>query len=409
MSTYLPAMVLALGTGIALPAVPTLARSFHISFGLATGVTTSFLLGTVIGTVPTGWIIDRIGRRRVMLTGPLLTAGMAFLTVTAHSFPELLLYRFFDGFASQMWLLGRMAAIAHGTAANQRGKQVSWMFGMDNTGKLAGPIVGGFIATSWGVRAPFVIYGFLALLALIPTFAFTEDTPRRARTVAADAPRQPMTIREIVMPRLVYFAVVFFAALARGPLWADLLYLYAAFAYHLSAKEIGLLATSAACISLPIGFIAGWLLDKFGRKRAMIPGFIGVMLTMGGLAVTAFFHFSFQWYLAIFLCGVAMQALTGGSIQTIGTDVAPPEAQGKFLGLWRFAQQGGTAISPLIFATLASRVDYGSSFIFISSAAGVVAYLMLRHIPETGNVPARGRVGRARPKDSTQTPRIRDG
>ena len=44
-STYLPAFVLALGTGIAVPAIPTLAKSFGVEFGAASGIITAFLLG----------------------------------------------------------------------------------------------------------------------------------------------------------------------------------------------------------------------------------------------------------------------------------------------------------------------------------------------------------------------------
>src|SRR5271156_5129798 len=94
-STYMPALILALGTGIALPAIPQLARSFHVGVAEATFVTTSFLIGSVIGTLPAGWLIDRLGRRRVMLVGPLLTSAMAFAVLTAHSFNQLLIYRFF--------------------------------------------------------------------------------------------------------------------------------------------------------------------------------------------------------------------------------------------------------------------------------------------------------------------------
>jgi MFS family permease len=400
-STYLPALVLALGTGIALPAVPTLARSFHVSFGVATGVTTAFLIGSVLGTLPTGWLIDRLGRRKVMLVGPLLTAAMAFLVVTATSFDQLLVYRFFDGMASQMWLIGRLAGISHNAAPSQRGKQVSWLFGMDNTGKLAGPVAGGFLATAWGDRAPFLAYGILALLAFIPGFLFLKDTPRRAEVAATSAASAAaaaksgagpgpapaagkFTVRDIVRGRVVYFGVAFFAALARGPVQADLLYLYAAFAYHLSPRSIGFLATSATCISLPLGFFAGWMMDRFGRKRTMLPGFTGVVLTMSALAVTAWVHISFPWYVVIFLTGIAMQSLTGGSIQTIGADVAPPQARGRFLGMYRFTGQAGVAVSPVVFAFLADNVDYGASFVFIASAAATVSYLLLRHVPETG-------------------------
>lgn len=398
LSTYLPALILALGTGVALPAVPSLARSFHIGFGLASFVTTSFLLGSVLGTLPSGWMIDRLGRRRIMLLGPLLTAAMAFATATAHTFPELLAYRFFDGAAAQMWLIGRLAAISHGAAANQRGRQVSWMFGMDNSGRLLGPLLGGFIATSWGIRAPFVAYGALALVALIPAFMFTKDTPRAERPTTSSA-EQPsrLTARQIVLPRLIYFGVAFFAALARGPSQAQLLYLYAAFAYHLKPAQIGYLAATAGACSLPIGFIAGWLMDRYGRKRTMVPGFTGVTFTMTGLALSAFFHLAFHWYVLIFLAGVVMQALTGGSIQTIGADVAPPEARGRFLGLWRFTGQGGVALSPIMFAGLAAGVNYGAAFLFIAGSAATCAFLLVRYVPETGQVPSETGSSRTEP------------
>ena len=385
-STYLPALILALGTGIALPAIPTLARSFHVSFALATGVTTSFLLGNVFGTLPSGWLVDRVGRRKVMLYGPLLTSAMAFLVATAHTFPELLIYRFFDGCAAQMWLIGRLAGISHGAAADQRGKQVSWMFGMNNTGKLTGPVIGGFIAGAWGVRAPFITYGVLALVALVPAFKFTPDTPRQSRDTGASPSRPKLSLRAIVRPRLVYFGVALFAGLARGPVQADLLHLYAAYAYRLSPEQIGFLATGASIISLPIGFLAGWMMDRFGRKRTMVPGFSGATIAMAGLAIAALLHLSLTAYVLIFYFAIATQSLTGGSIQTIGADVAPPEARGRFLGLWRFAGQGGIAASPIIFAFLSATAGYSVSFLFISLSASVVAGLLIFKVPETGQL-----------------------
>ena len=385
LSTYLPALVLALGTGIALPAMPALARSFHVSFGVASGVVTAFLLGNLAGTIPSGWLIDRFGRRSVLIGGPLLTSVVAFMVAGAHSFPELLVLRFFNGCAAQMWVMARLAAISHGAAAAQRGRQVSWMFGMDNTGKLAGPVLGGFIASAWGARAPFEAYAVLALLALLPTLIFAKNTPRHvpasgAKTRGA-APK--LSLRQIVMPRLVYFGVAMFAGLTRGPVQADLLHLYAAFTYHLGPRQIGYLATGGALITWPIGFIAGWMMDRFGRKRTMVPGFTGVAISMSALAVSAFLHLSLSWYVALFLIGVALQALTGGSVQTVGADVAPPEARGTFLGLWRFTGQGGASLSPVIFALLAVQLNYGSAFLFTAASAMVVAFLLVRYVPET--------------------------
>ncbi len=386
LSTYLPAMVLALGTGIALPAIPVLAKSFDVSFGLASWVLTSFLIGGLAGSLPTGWLLDRVGRRPVMIAGPLLTAGIALLVMTAQSFPQLLIYRFADGWAAQMWLLARLARISLKAAPGQRGRQVSWMYGMDNLGRLSGPLVGGFIATAWGPRAPFGAYALLALLAVLPSLTLSKevDSGPAPKNLAPENATRP-SVWEVVVPRLPFFGIAFFSAMARAPVFADMLHLYAAFAYNLNARTIGILATAASATSLPIGFAAGWMMDRFGRKKTMVPGFFGVTLAMSLLAVTALLHLPLEWYVVVFLCTVAAQSLTGGSIQTVGADVAPPNARGMFLGMWRFTSQIGTSLSPLIFAFLADASGYASSFVFVAASAGVVAILLVTLIPETGN------------------------
>src|SRR5439155_64435 len=80
LALYAPAVVLALGTGIALPAIPVLAKSFDVGFGVASFVVTAFLIGSMAGSLPTGWLINRVGRRPIMIAGPLITAGMATKT-----------------------------------------------------------------------------------------------------------------------------------------------------------------------------------------------------------------------------------------------------------------------------------------------------------------------------------------
>jgi MFS family permease len=383
LSTYLPALVLAIGTGIALPAIPTLAKTYAISFGVASGVVTAFVLGNVFGTIPSGWLIDRFGNRVVLIAAPLITSVTSFAIFFSDNFTELLILRFLTGMAAQMWQMARLAAISYGAAPSQRGRLVSWMFGMDSTGRLAGPIVGGFIAAAWGPRAPFLIFAAMALIALIPTSALAKDTPRQGDGKRGEKAARTMSLRDVIMPRLVYFGVALFAGLTRGPLNADLLHLYAAFAYNLGPAQIGYLATAASCLSLPIGFTGGWIMDRFGRKRTMVPGFTGVTVAMALLAVSAYAHLSLTWYVGLFLLGVATQALTGGSVQTVGADVAPAEARGTFLGIWRFTGQGGVALGPIIFALVADTVDYGTAFMFTSSCAAVVAFLLIRYVPET--------------------------
>jgi MFS family permease len=124
-------------------------------------------------------------------------------------------------------------------------------------------------------------------------------------------------------------------------------------------------------------------MDRFGRKITMVPGFIGVAITMLAVAATAFLHLSLGWYIGAFLATAAAQSLTGGSVQTIGTDVAPPDARGMFLGLWRFVGQVGTAASPSLFAFLADRFGYGYSFVYVTITAVIVLVLLIGYVPDT--------------------------
>lgn len=385
-ATYLPALILSTGLGIALPAIPALANSFHVSFGVASGVITLFLVGSLCGTLPAGWLVDRFGRRPVLIAGPLIIAVSTLCIAQTTSFTVLLALRFTSGFAQQMWLVSRLAAISHGAAANQRGRQISWMYGMDNLGRLVGPLAGGFLAASLGIRAPFVAYAALALLALVPTVLLSADTPRRA--TASDETNLvafARTLRDIIVPRLAFFGIALFAGLTRGPFFADLFHLYAAYTYRLAPTQIGYLATSAAVIALPLQFVAGWLLDNLGRTRTMIPGFLGVAISLCLLASSAYLHLNIYWYVAFFLVAVVTQSLTGGSVQTIGADVAPPHARGTFLGLWQFTGQGGQTIGPLVFAALADRINPGTAFVFTACCAlGVLTFLVIASTRSAG-------------------------
>src|SRR5256885_705474 len=143
LTIYLPAAALALGNGIATPALPVYAKQFDVSFGVASQVFVAQLLGGLVATVPTGFLIDRFGRRNIILLGPALVALSSLLTAFAGSFPELLAFRFLAGWAQQMWMLGRLAMIADTGGDRQRGRQITGMLGMDTTGRLIGPAAGG--------------------------------------------------------------------------------------------------------------------------------------------------------------------------------------------------------------------------------------------------------------------------
>src|SRR4029434_7244126 len=237
-----PAFVFALGFSIATPAIPVLAKSFDTGFGVASLVIVFHALGGLVATVPSGILVDRVGRRPILLGGPLLMAAASWLTAAAPSFPELLIYRFIGGAAMEMWRQARLAIIADVGRRRQRGRHMSGMVGVEGAGRLLGPAVGGILAV-WSIRMPFIAHGALALLAILPSFfMLRESAPVTAKK--EDGPQFHLDTGAVIalMADRKYrgfFCAQFFASMTRGVLWGGTLLLYATYAYGVGPKVLG--------------------------------------------------------------------------------------------------------------------------------------------------------------------------
>src|SRR5579871_2781311 len=219
LSLYIPAAILALGTTMLVPALPVYAQSFGVSFGVASMLVVAASMGSLIAGLPTGYLLDRVGRRKIILAAPLGAALSSLLCVTAHSFPELLAYRFIGGVAAQMWLLGRLAIIADTGGDQQRGRQITGMYATDGVGRISGPLIGGLLATAWDVRLPFIVHAALCLVATIPSFKLIRETApigtRAASTAGVGSGRWRIPPWLLTMPIVTFLVVQFLGAVTR--------------------------------------------------------------------------------------------------------------------------------------------------------------------------------------------------
>lgn len=398
LSLYLPALVLALGQGIIAPALPVYAKSFNIGFGEAALLFVSYQVGTLGATFPTGVMIDRIGRRPVLLAGPLLSALSSLLTVFAGSYPELLVYRFIAGAAQEFWMQSRMAIIADTTTAGQRGRQVTWMVGLQRGGVLLGPALGGLLAELFDVRAPFVAYTVL-LVAILPAFIGVKETARPAKAATADktTAAAPATAKPggsllafiLTTQILCFFAVQFNATISRGA-QDSTFNLYAVYHYGVGPGDLGWMSLLAGIAALPIPFITGSWMDKWGRKRIIVPSFLLLALALSFVSATAFLQWSLELYVLGYVLAQMAQGTTNGTMQVLGADMSPREARGVFLGIWRFVSQGGALIAPAVFAFVAERVSYGAAFFMLAISAALVSVLVGFIMKETAMVGDQG-------------------
>jgi MFS family permease len=396
---YLPAFILALGAGISLPALPLFTRSFDVDFSSASLVIVVHTLGSTISALPSGYLIDRIGGRKVVLAGPIVVAVASLLTATAHSFPELLVYRFLEGCGMQLWIQGRLELITL-AGGGRRGTQITGMFGMDAAGRLFGPAVGGFLAESLGLRAPFVVYGAIALLAILPTFFLTSEARGASAHARANAsqPKVSWTSRSawgaiLTLPILMLLAAQLTSFMTRGSLYGGTLDLYAVYVYGIGPQTVGLLAAVGALMGLPLTFLSGRLMDKIGRRAVIVPAFCVIALSLLLLAASAFGRWPFEAYVAALLFSKVAVSSTSGAMMVLGSDAAPETARGMYFGVLNLTRQFGILVSPAAFALIANSWGFGQAFAMLAAMSLITAllneHLLTRRLSATPAAPRR--------------------
>jgi MFS family permease len=388
-SLYFPAIALSLGQGIATPVLPVYVQQYGVSFEQAALVVILHSIGSLVATIPIGYAMDRWGRRPILLAGPILTAMTSFLIAFASpTFGLLLAWRFLGGSAQQMWQLSRLAMITDTGKDRERGRLITWMMQVGQFSGLFSPALGGFIATYWDIRVPFVFHGVLVLLAIIPSFRTAKETipTGRAGTGGRAFERAPWRVvfRDMRHPQMIAFLTAqFMANFTRGVNRGGLLNLYAAYKYGVGPQEIGLLASANSFLQLPLGFTTGYIMDRWGRKKTIVPGFSLLFVAMLFMTSTAFFDMPFNMYVAAYLCVTFAQGITGGNMQVMGSDLAPSRGRGQWMSVWRFIAESGNQLSPTVFAAVSFLFGYVGSFSVVGFSALSVALLVGLCIRET--------------------------
>jgi MFS family permease len=171
--------------------------------------------------------------------------------------------------------------------------------------------------------------------------------------------------------------------MTRGVLWGGTLLLYAAFAYGAGPQLLGGLATTTSIVGIPITLSCGYLMDRFGRKTTMVPGFVSIALGLMFLASGAQWHWSLASFVAGFLWIHGGHSVTSGSMQVLGSDMAPAVARGRFFGFWRLVGEIGSLVSPALFALVAEQIAYSAAFVLFSLCALATAALLAFSVTET--------------------------
>ena len=147
----------------------------------------------------------------------------------------------------------------------------------------------------------------------------------------------------------------------------------------LDPAQIGTLVAIASTITLLFSLPNGVLVDRWGRKRSLVPGLVLAGGAAALLALVVDFHTALQ---AAVVFGLA-QAMTQGANQTYAMDLAPEDRRGAFLGMWSSFQSFGAFIGPLSVGIIVEVYGFSAAFYSVAVVMVLAGLAMGMFGPET--------------------------
>jgi MFS family permease len=375
---YLPTALLAFGQGLLLATLPLFADGFGVSYELISLAVSAAALGTLAMDLPAGALLHRLGLRPAMIIGCAMVAASTLALVVVEQFSYLIALRVIAGVGTALWGLSRHAYITEVIPPAQRGKAISTFGGINRIGVFGGPLIGGIVATAFGLRASFAVSAVLATAALVIAILLVRPVSRvdAELTIRHRWLRVGLTLRAAWRDFLAASVAQTFAQMIRQGRHL-IIPLYAQNQLGLDVAAIGLIMSISAIVDVSMFVPAGILMDRFGRKVASVPSF-GVMAL--GVALIPFATDFGSLLLAAIVIGLG-NGLGSGAMMTLGADLAPPGATGEFLGIWRLIGDTGAAAGPLLVGVVASTFGLvGGTFVLagVGLAASLTIALLVR-------------------------------
>ncbi len=379
LSIYIPAFSMSLCRGLVLPIMPLFALSFEVSYAMVGVLLAAEGVGNLLFDIPAGTLVARLGRKRSMMIGAVIMGATASAMAQATLLWEAAGYRFVSGIGMALWNIARHAYITEMVATGVRGRTNAGLGGLGRIAGFVAPVAGGILAERMGLQAPFVVYAALSVAGLVSAWIWIPMDE------ASTKPSQDAALIRLWQVLRSQGRVLL--AAGSGSLMAQtirtarnvVIPLVAADHLGLDASDVGLIVSLSYAVDMLMFWPAGVIMDRFGRKWAYVPSFILQSAAMACVPLADGFGT---------LCAAAMgmglaNGLGSGTMLTLGADLAPKDAPGEFLGIWRFIGDSGHAAAPLIVGRAADLLGLaGTPFLVAFIGLGGAAILGF-WVPET--------------------------
>ncbi|WP_309711009.1 MFS transporter [Pseudolysinimonas sp.] len=381
---FLPSIVFSMGQFAIIPVIPALAQDLGTDLGGAALIASMLVVGQLMGDIPSGALVARIGERRAMIAATgLALLGVVAMLVAPH--PAVLgLGVLLLGIAGASFGLARHAFMTSFVPLRSRARALATLGGSIRLGAVAGPLAGAALLTVTGEPASVVILLAVCCFAAAAVLLVLRDpvavVSRGPHTAGEDEVRAEAVglWATLAAQRKVLLTLGVGSAILSGlrqvrqvvlPVWA--------ISIGLDEATTSLVIGVAAAVDFSLFFLGGWIMDRFGRLWAILPCALGLSVGLIALAFTHDLDARIGWYIGIALFLSLANGLGAGILMTLGADLADRRNPAPFLGAWRFTTDLGGAGAPILVTALTAVFSL-SIGVFVLGVVGLFGALIMR-------------------------------
>ncbi|MGP5207294.1 DHA2 family efflux MFS transporter permease subunit [Corynebacterium casei] len=164
-------------------AAPDIMANFDTEFDQVVWVTSIYLLCMVVPLLFTGRLGDRFGQARMFQLGITVFVLAALAASLAPNLAVLLIARAVQGLGAAILTPQTMAVINRIFPQDARGPALGVWGAVGSVASLVGPVLGGFIISTFGWRGVFVLHLPLGIAALVLSAMWVPRLPTYARSI----------------------------------------------------------------------------------------------------------------------------------------------------------------------------------------------------------------------------------
>ena len=343
-------------------------KPFSLSLGTPTDLTgfvaaASTIAGILI-SLPAASLSDIYGRKRFLLISGFVFASAPFLYLLVTVWWQLILVRFYHGFATAIFVPVAQASIAE-LFPTKRGERISLFSSATDVGRLVAPTLGGYIlfVTAGNFHVLYLAVAMAGVTALIMALPFLME---RKSPTSAQQENAKKTVKKLssgwktVARSHGVLAVSFVQACQYYAYGAAEFYLAG---YLLEIAQLDVFLTGIIITSIGVAIFAkpylGRVSDKIGRRIPIILGCI-----VSGLPLMAIPFVTDFWVLLLLVIvyGFGFATVTTSTPALI-SELVPDELVGTSMGFLSTIMDIGQTLGPIISGfILATNLQYAGVF-----------------------------------------------